>query len=69
MSAVPPIKRVAVISSASGNEKTTVVRQLAGRLGVPFVELDALVHGPALPRRTAAHACGVTAFLSAAGAP
>jgi shikimate kinase len=42
----PGMRRVAVIASASGNGKTTVGRELAGRLGVPFVELDALVHGP-----------------------
>jgi adenylate kinase family enzyme len=41
------MRRVAVISSASGNGKTTVGRELASRLGVQFVELDALVHGPA----------------------
>jgi adenylate kinase family enzyme len=35
-----------VVASASGNGKTTVGRQLAERLDVPFVELDALVHGP-----------------------
>ncbi len=35
-----------IISSASGNGKTTLGRELAGHLGVPFVELDALVHGP-----------------------
>ena len=40
------MKRVAVISSASGNGKTTLGRKLATGLGVPFVELDALVHGP-----------------------
>jgi adenylate kinase family enzyme len=33
------------MASASGNGKTTVGRELAGRLEVPFVELDALVHG------------------------
>lgn len=38
--------RVSVIASASGNGKTTFGRALADRLGVPFVELDALVHGP-----------------------
>lgn len=39
-------QRVAIIASASGNGKTTLGRELAGRLGVPFVELDAWVHGP-----------------------
>jgi adenylate kinase family enzyme len=41
-----PVRRVAIISSASGNGKTTLGRALAKRLGVHFVELDALVHGP-----------------------
>jgi adenylate kinase family enzyme len=40
------MRRVAVIASASGNGKTTFARALAEKLGVPFVELDALVHGP-----------------------
>jgi hypothetical protein len=40
------MRKVAVVASASGNGKTTFGRALAGRLGVPFVELDALVHGP-----------------------
>ena len=40
------MRRVVVIASASGNGKTTLGRALATRLGVPFVELDALVHGP-----------------------
>jgi adenylate kinase family enzyme len=40
------VKRVAVIASASGNGKTTFGRELAERLAVPFVELDALHHGP-----------------------
>ncbi len=39
-------QRVVVIASASGNGKTTLGRELARRLDVPFVELDALVHGP-----------------------
>jgi shikimate kinase len=40
------VRRIAVIASASGNGKTTLGRALALRLDVPFVELDALVHGP-----------------------
>jgi adenylate kinase family enzyme len=40
------VRRVAVLGSASGNGKTTFGRELAARLGVQFVELDALVHGP-----------------------
>jgi adenylate kinase family enzyme len=40
------VRRIAVIASASGNGKTTFGRALALRLGLPFVELDSLVHGP-----------------------
>jgi adenylate kinase family enzyme len=40
------VKRVAIVASASGNGKTTLGRELARRLDVPFVEVDALVHGP-----------------------
>lgn len=40
------MRKVSVIASASGSGKTTVGRALAERLDVPFVELDALVHGP-----------------------
>jgi adenylate kinase family enzyme len=40
------MRKVAVIASASGNGKTTFGSELARRLDVPFVELDALVHGP-----------------------
>jgi adenylate kinase family enzyme len=43
---VVPVRKLAIISSASGNGKTTLGRELAARLEVPFVELDALVHGP-----------------------
>lgn len=38
--------RIAVIASASGSGKTTLARELARRLDVELVELDALVHGP-----------------------
>lgn len=40
------MKKVVVISTASGNGKTTVGRALAEKLGVSFHELDALHHGP-----------------------
>lgn len=40
------MRRVCLISTASGSGKTTVGRLLAERLGVPFHELDALHHGP-----------------------
>ena len=40
------MRKVSVIASASGSGKTTLARELARHLGVPFVELDALVHGP-----------------------
>jgi adenylate kinase family enzyme len=40
------VKRVAIIGSASGNGKTTLGKELARRLCVPFHEIDALHHGP-----------------------
>jgi adenylate kinase family enzyme len=40
------MRRVAIVASASGSGKTTLGRELARRLGVPFVEVDSLVHGP-----------------------
>lgn len=42
----PSMNRVAILSSASGSGKSTVGRLLAEILGVPYVELDALHHGP-----------------------
>src|SRR5215218_2467523 len=41
-----PVRRIAIIASASGNGKTTLSPALAKRLDVRFVEFDALVHGP-----------------------
>jgi adenylate kinase family enzyme len=39
------VRRVQIIGT-SGNGKTTVSRTLASRLAVPYIELDALHHGP-----------------------
>jgi adenylate kinase family enzyme len=47
------VRRVAIIASASGNGKTTLGRELARRLEVPFHELDALHHGPGWTEATA----------------
>jgi adenylate kinase family enzyme len=47
------VRRIAVIASASGCGKTTVGRVLAVRLGVPFVELDALNHSQGWVEATA----------------
>ena len=40
------MRKFSVTASASGSGKSTTGRELARRLEVPFVELDALVHGP-----------------------
>lgn len=48
------MRRVAIVASASGNGKTTLGRELAARLRVPFVEMDALNHGPNWTEATAA---------------
>jgi adenylate kinase family enzyme len=45
------VTRIAVLG-ASGNGKTTVGRTVAERLGVPFAELDAFVHGPGWKQAT-----------------
>ena len=42
----PAVRRFSMVASASGTGKTTLGRELARRLDVRFVELDALVHGP-----------------------
>ena len=46
------MKRVAIMASASCSGKTTLGRELARRLDVPFVELDALNHGPGWAQAT-----------------
>ena len=40
------MSRRIVIAGISGNGKTTLGRRLAQKLGVPFTELDALMHQP-----------------------
>ena len=40
------MRKVAIVTSASGSGATTVGRKLAARLGVPFHELDALFWKP-----------------------
>jgi adenylate kinase family enzyme len=39
-------RRIAVISTTSGQGKSTLAGELGRRLGVPHVEIDALHHGP-----------------------
>jgi adenylate kinase family enzyme len=45
-------RRIAIVG-ASGNGKTTLGRALAERLSVPYIELDALHHGPNWTEATA----------------
>ena len=40
-----PVRRI-VIKGTSGVGKTTLCQAVSARLGVPFIELDALHHGP-----------------------
>jgi adenylate kinase family enzyme len=40
------VSRRIVFQGISGSGKTTLARRVAAALGVPFVETDALVHGP-----------------------
>ena len=47
------MKRFAIVATASSCGKTTLGRELARRLDVPFVELDALHHGPGWTEATA----------------
>ena len=47
------MRRIAIVATASCSGKTTLGRELARRLDVPFVELDALHHGPNWTEATA----------------
>lgn len=40
------VPRRIVVKGSSGSGKSTVADELARRLGVPHIELDALHHGP-----------------------
>jgi adenylate kinase family enzyme len=48
------VRRFSIVATASCSGKTTLGRELARRLDVPFVELDALHHGPNWTEATAA---------------
>jgi adenylate kinase family enzyme len=47
------VRRFSIVATASCSGKTTLGRELARRLDVPFVELDALHHGPNWTEATA----------------
>ena len=47
------MRRISIVATASCSGKTTLGRELARRLDVPFVELDALHHGPNWTEATA----------------
>lgn len=48
------MSRRVVIKGTAGSGKSTVAAELARRLGVPWIELDALHHGPGWSAPTAA---------------
>ena len=55
------------VKGGSGSGKTTVAKAVAGRLGLPYLELDALNHGPNWTEARAAELQdGVRRFMSAA---
>jgi hypothetical protein len=60
------VSRRIVIAGVSGNGKTTLGRRLAQRLGVPFTELDALMHQPGwVPAETGTFRHEVEAVMDA----
>jgi len=52
-----------VVKGGSGSGKTTVAAELARRLGVPHVELDALHHGPNWQEATPEELCASVAAV------
>ncbi len=60
------MSRRIVIAGVSGNGKTTLGRRLALKLGVPFTELDALMHQPGwVPAETETFRLEVEAVMDA----
>jgi adenylate kinase family enzyme len=60
------VSRRIVIAGVSGNGKTTLGRRLAHKLGVPFTELDALMHQPGwVPAETETFRVEVEAVMAA----
>jgi len=60
------VSRRIVIAGVSGNGKTTLGRRLAQKLGVPFTELDALMHQPGwVPAETETFRLEVEAVMDA----
>ena len=50
---LPARPRRVLVAGTSGSGKSTLARQVAGQLGLPYVEIDALFHGPGwTPRPT-----------------
>jgi adenylate kinase family enzyme len=49
----PPLGRRILVAGSTGSGKSTMARELAARLGLPYTEMDALFHGPGwVPRPT-----------------
>jgi len=60
------VPRRIVIAGISGNGKTTLGRRLAHKLGLPFTELDALMHQPGwVPAETGKFRLEVEAVMDA----